>query len=386
MRRNLTILSIILVSGLLAACSSRYKMSREVLERPSPWPSHRADIAATGAIVGDNYSGKLDQIWQGKVNDRPVGPLILAHGQLAIPGSRKRIWFFDCSSGDRLGKYRLGGIPQGGLTLIDSLAYLSLAYPRNRLLCTDLVHRTNRWQARIKDAAFAPIIVGNRLITSSGDGIVAALDPKTGKQIWKFQTEGRLLGPVSAGDTRLYIGSDDGTLVALSESDGRELYRVKLRSPIVNAAAVAEYIFVAEADGQLNALSPVDGSVAWKVSLSSSTWTAPTVSDRRVIIACRNGDVLAYEIPTGNELWRYAAVDVVKGSPIVVGGYVVVGTMAGTVLTLSAESGALISRAKVNGAVAFSPVSDGSHVYVATQSGRGYCFGELHEQRSQENH
>jgi outer membrane protein assembly factor BamB len=385
MRRPLTWLLLITVAGWIASCTGRYKMSREVLERPSAWPTNRADIAATGAIAGPDFTGKLDQIWQGKVNDRPVGPIILAHGQLAISGSRKRLWFFDCTSGDRLGRFRLGGIPQGGLVLVDSLAYLSLAHPRNRLLCTDLAHHNIRWQARIKDAAFAPIIVGNRLMTSSGDGIVTALDPKSGKLIWKFQTDGRLLGPVSAGDERLYVGSDDGTLVALSQSDGKELYRVKLRSPIVNAAAVADYIYVAEADGQLSALHPADGSVAWKVTLPSSTWTAPTVSDRRVIIACRNGDVLAYDAPTGRELWRYAAVDVVKASPIVVGGYVVIGTMAGAVKTLSAESGTLIGQARLNGAVAFSPVSDGSRVYVATQSGRVYCLGDLHEPHSKEN-
>ena len=361
-------------------------MSRGALERPNVWPTHRADVAATGAITGKGFTGKLDIIWQGKVNDRLVGPIIVAHGQLMIPGSRKRIWFFDCASGDRLGRFRVGGIPQGGLTVADSLAYLSLAYPRNRLLGTDLVHHSIRWQARIKDAAFAPIIVGNRLITSSGDGIVSALDPKSGKQLWKFQTDGRLLGPVSAGDNRLFVGSDDGTFFALSESDGKELYRVKLRSPIVNAAAVAEYIFVAEADGQLNALSPADGRVAWQVSLPSSTWTAPTVSDQRVIIACRNGDVLAFDTPTGRELWRYAAVNVVKASPIVVGGYVVFGTMAGDIMTLSAETGLSVAKARLNGGIAFPAVSDGSHVYVTTQSGRVYCLGELHEQRSQENH
>lgn len=386
MRRGIILLLLALISGMLVSCTGRYKMSRRALERPSAWPTYRGNFNATGAISMAEFTGQLDIIWQGKVNDRLVGPIIAAHGQIMIPGSRKRLWFYDCATGDRLGRYRLGGIPQGGLMLDDSLAYLSLAYPRNRLLCIDLVHQRLRWQATIKDAAFAPIIVGNRLITSSSDGVVSALDPKSGKQIWKLQTDGLLLGPLSAGDNQLYVGSDDGTLIAISESDGKELYRAKLRSPIVNAAAVAEYIFVAEANGQLNALSPADGTVAWQVSLPSSTWAAPTVSDQRVIIACRNGDVLAFDAPTGRELWRFAAVDVVKASPIIVGGYVVVGTMAGNIMTLSAETGSIVADVKLDGGIAFPPVSDGLRVYVATQSGRVYCLGELHEQRSQEDH
>jgi len=386
MLRCLVITLLLLLAGVLNSCSSRYKMSRAALTKPSFWPTHRADIAATGSISSDSYSGKLDLLWQGKINDRPVGPLALSHGQLAIPGSRKRVWFFDCGSGKKLGKLKVSGIPQGGLTLRDSLAYLTLAHPRNRLVCLDLIHRQSRWQARIKDAAFGPIIVGNRLITSSSDGVVTALDPKTGKQIWKYQTDSRLLGPVSAADGRLFVGSDDGALFAISESDGTELYRVNLRSPIVSAVAIAEYIYVADVKGHLNALSPVDGTVAWQVSLPSSTWTAPTISDGRVFAACRGGEVVALDALTGREIWRYAAVDVVKGSPIVVGKYVAVGTMTGALLTLSTETGEVVGQIKIQGAIAWSPVSDGSRIYVATQTGRVFCFGDLHEQRSQENH
>jgi outer membrane protein assembly factor BamB len=386
MRRDLVIVVLFFLAGILSSCSSRYRMNRDALTQPSFWPTQRADIAGTGSISSDDYSGKLDLLWQGKINDRPVGPLALAHGQLAIPGSRKRIWFFECDSGKRLGKLKVSGIPQGGLTLQDSVAYLTLAHPRNRLVCTDLIHRQNRWQARIKDAAFGPIIVGNRLITSSNDGVVTALDPKTGKQIWRYQNDSRLLGPVSAADGRLFAGSDDGSLFAISESDGTELYRVNLRSPIVSAVAIAEYIYVADVGGHLHALSPADGTVAWRVSLPSSTWTAPAVSDGRVFAACRNGDVIALDALTGREIWRYAAVDVVKGSPIVVGKYLVVGTMTGALLTLATETGAVAGQTKVQGAVAWSPISDGSRIYVATQTGRVFCFGDLHEQRSQENH
>jgi len=386
MRRQFVIGILLLLAVALSSCANRYRMNRGVLSQPSYWPIPRADIAATGSISSSGYSGKLDTLWQGRINDRPVGSLALAHGQLVIPGSRKRLWFFDCGSGQRLGKLKVSGIPQGGLTLVDSLAYLTLAYPRNRLLCLDLIHRQGRWQARVKDGGFGPIIVGNRLITSSSDGVVTAHDPKVGKQLWKYQTTGRLLGPVSAGDGRLFVGSDDGSLFAISESDGTELYRVNLRSPIVSAAAIAEYIYVADIKGHLNALSPVDGTVAWQVSLPSSTWAAPTISDGRVFAACRNGDVVALDAATGRELWRYAAIDVVKGSPIVVGKYVVVGTMTGRLLTLSTETGEVAGQTKIPGAIVWSPVSDGSRIYVATQTGRVFCFGDLHEQRSQENH
>ncbi|PWB76402.1 hypothetical protein C3F09_00080, partial [candidate division GN15 bacterium] len=323
MRRLAFTFASVILTLALNSCSSRYKMNRSVLGEPSYWPTARGDNAATGFIAGDAFTGKLDTLWHGKINDRPLGAPALSHGQLVIPGSRKRLWFFDCATGKRLGKIRMGGIPQGGVTLRDSLAYLALAYPRNRLLCLDLIHRQGRWQSRIKDAATGPIIVGNRLITSSSDGVVTAQDPKTGKLLWKHQTDSRLLGPVSAANGRLFVGSDDGTLYAISESDGAELYRVNLRSPIVSAAAVADYIYVAAVKGQLSALSPDAGTIAWQVSLPSSTWTAPTVSDGRVYAACRNGDVVALDAAGGREIWRYAAIDVIKGSPIVVGRYVV---------------------------------------------------------------
>lgn len=380
MRRVSLICTVAAACCLGVSCAGRFRYSSGEIAVPSAWPMSRANLTATGNIAAESFTGKLNLIWHARVGDKPIAPLTLDHGKLVLNGSRKRVWFFDCKTGDKQGKLKVGSVVQGGLRITDSLAYAAVGYPGNKLSCISLVHGKHYWEVPIKDVSSTPIIVDDRLIMSSGPGILTAYDLKTGKTGWKFSAEGRLLAAPSYADGLLYLGSDQGLFYAISASDGKELYRVNLKNPIVNSAAIGQYVYVADVKGNLNALSLRDSVVVWQAKLRAPVWTAPTLSDSHVIVAHSGGEVIAFDALSGQEQWRYDAVDVVKASPIIVGKYVIVGTMTGTLLVLDGDNGFLVSKAQIDGAIEWSPVSDGSCIYVATQTGRILCYGELHDQ------
>ncbi|NOZ19469.1 MAG: PQQ-binding-like beta-propeller repeat protein [Planctomycetes bacterium] len=71
------------------------------------------------------------------------------------------------------------------------------------------------------DPSYEPVIMGKTLFLGSPcDGSVAAFDTETGKEKWRFYTEGPVrLAPV-AWEGKVYVGSDDGYLYCLSAEDG----------------------------------------------------------------------------------------------------------------------------------------------------------------------
>jgi outer membrane protein assembly factor BamB len=78
------------------------------------------------------------------------------------------------------------------------------------------------------DAAYEPIVVGQRLfVGSSQDGSVAAYDTRTGVEVWRYFSDGPIRFAPLAWQEKLYFVSDDGYLYCLRTSDGSLVWRFR---------------------------------------------------------------------------------------------------------------------------------------------------------------
>lgn len=78
------------------------------------------------------------------------------------------------------------------------------------------------------DAAYEPIVVGQRLVVgSSHDGSVTAYDTRTGGQAWTYFADGPVRFAPSAWEDRIYFASDDGYLYCLAAKDGSLVWRFR---------------------------------------------------------------------------------------------------------------------------------------------------------------
>lgn len=375
MRRGTCLILLVLA---ISGCAHKYHLSRQA-SQGSPWPYYRGDLAATGALVGSSFGGKLDILWEYKSNDKPAAPLTIAHGSLVYPGAKNRIKFLDLVTGRYQGYIKSKGNPQTGLVVADSLAFFAIAPKRDVLYCRNLHNGHVVWERPVKDAVFGSIIVNNRLIIGSGDGELVALDLRTGEVFWSYRSDSRFTAPPAYGDGKIFQPASDGTLYVISAADGLELYRVETDGSMVNAVAVGEHVYGADVDGNVYAFDPDDGRVRWKVRLAGPIWTAPAICDDRLYVGHSGGQLVALDGLSGQTLWDYDAVDVIKASATVSGNYVIAGTMGGMLYSFDRRSGVRVQQRDLGAALAFPPVTDGHRVYVATQSGRIICFGEQNE-------
>ena len=385
MKRLGWLLSVVAIL-LLAGCTKRFYLKKADFDKPSPWPLYRYDLGATGVIPGPQYAGHLDTLWMRRSGEVPSGPISTLHGYLVIPSLRKRIKFFDLSNGEYRGQIKLSLESQIGLLALDSIGFVSIAPPKNTLYGIRLDNQKTLWKVVVKDAPPGSILVSNRLIIASADGSVLCVNPSDGKTDWHFHVNERFSAPPSYGDGKLYQPSEKGIVHILSATDGKELYQMSLKGPIVSAVAVAENAYVGDVLGNLYCLDPGDGTIRWQTKLAGPIWTTPAVTPTLVIAGHSGGDLIAFDRATGRQVWIYSPVEVIKASPIVVGDYVVAGTMRGTLCVINAADGSLAAKAQLKGAIAFSPVSDGRNIYVVTQDGRILCLGERYEQPRENSH
>ncbi|MFV2069819.1 MAG: PQQ-binding-like beta-propeller repeat protein, partial [Pirellulales bacterium] len=78
------------------------------------------------------------------------------------------------------------------------------------------------------DASVEPVVKGKRLFVGSPqDGGVRAYDTDSGKELWKFYTEGPVRFAPVAWEDGLYVGSDDGFLYHLDAATGTLRWKVR---------------------------------------------------------------------------------------------------------------------------------------------------------------
>lgn len=165
-----------------------------------------------------------------------------------------------------------------------------------------------------------PLPLADGLYVASRKGVVRRLDRVTGGIEWRKEL-GRTLGAGVGGDVdgeRVYVSTEDGTVIALDASSGEELW-TQTASSEVHVAAVAKFgaVIVRSADGRIVALEPDTGAERWSASftpptLSINGYSTPVVVEGGVLVGLDDGRVIALALDTGRVIWE-AIVSVPSG-------------------------------------------------------------------------
>ena len=246
------------------------------------------------------------------------------------------------------------------------------------------------WSQKLGDGsealriALIPGYDGNRVYAASYDGKVSALDPETGKQVWRTDLEIILsAGPGVDGD-RVVVAGYDGELILLNATDGSEIWRVNINGESLAKPVISsDLVIVYTNDGRLRAYSAFDGSERWQSEQTLPALTlrgasSPVVVGSSVITGFDNGRVVAASLDEGEQIWesiltppagrsdleRLADVD---GSLAVVGQDVYAGGYHGRVAAMAAESGQLLWSRELSGYAGVA--ADWENVYLTDEQG-----------------
>lgn len=156
-----------------------------------------------------------------------------------------------------------------------------------------------------------PWLQGELILTVDDNGMVSAFDAVNGKRRWREKLDMPVVSGVGGnGSDRVYVGSQDGQLVALDAQSGEILWETKLTSEVLAAPdANQEYVVVRTADGRVHALAAGDGQRVWNYQrsvplLSLRGVSAPKIVDNTVIAGFDNGKLVSLDINDGRVIWE----------------------------------------------------------------------------------
>lgn len=239
-------------------------------------------------------------------------------------------------------------------------------------------------EAEFLRIALRPVGDGTHIYAASRDGNVVALEPETGKELWRTRLEIELSAGPGAGEGLVVVGSSDGVLIALDAASGAEKWRANTSGESLARPLIRGEVVVAPTiDNRLHAVSAFDGSERWTVDQPTPRLTmrgsaSPVAVGSSVIAGFDNGKLLSINLESGDVIWeqllsppsgrsdleRLADVDGLIG---VVGQDIYAAGYQGSLVSLAAESGQVLWTRDVS---TFEGVSaDWNNLYTVTEKG-----------------
>lgn len=243
------------------------------------------------------------------------------------------------------------------------------------------------WQTRVSSEVLAaPAIADGIVVVRCIDGRVFGLDASNGNRIWIHDRSVPLLtlrGNASlityAGD--VFIGYDDGTVVALNIDDGRVVWEQTFVNPEGRTeldrladvgdqmVMVASDLIVSSYKSRVTALAAQSGRLLWFKDIPSATGVQ--VERTNLAMSDRNGEVWLLDRRNGSTMWKQDQL-LNRGltRPAFYTNYMVVGDFEGYLHWIDMETGRFVARVREGrDGFAGAPIAVGTTLYVMTNDG-----------------
>ncbi|MBI2799960.1 MAG: outer membrane protein assembly factor BamB [Gammaproteobacteria bacterium] len=204
-----------------------------------------------------------------------------------------------------------------------------------------------------------PVTEGTAIFTADRDGRVVALNESDGKELWAERDKTRKIsGGPGVGEGRVYVGTSDAEVVARDAKNGKKLWVARVSSEVLAPPRAAEGVVVVRTgDGKIYALAADTGIEKWVYDRSIPVLTlrgtaAPAIRNGLVVAGFDNGRLVALDLKDGKQVWETQVaqpsgrsdlerlVDL-DGEPMIKDDTVYIGSFQGRVAAISMADGSL---------------------------------------------
>jgi outer membrane protein assembly factor BamB len=252
----------------------------------------------------------------------------------------------------------------------------------------------------IKRLVGAPVVKDGRIYTIDSAQKVSAFDASNGRKIWDVQLksanahwdEFSIGGGLAITGDKLIVASGFGFAAALKLSDGSEIWRRTVESPLSSSPAVmGNRAFLTSTNNDFYSIDTDTGEIVWNDQALSETARilsspSPAVTQDILAVGYSSGELIAYLPANGRRLWtdtltstgRYtplSAINDIAGKPTIQDGIVYAASHSGVLTAIDARSGARIWSRTFGSRQG--PVVSGDYLFAVGTGGVVACFNKI---------
>jgi len=216
-----------------------------------------------------------------------------------------------------------------------------------------------------------------RVLIGSYDNNLYCLDAKTGAKIWNFETSNYVNGACAIYQNQVVFGGCDGMLYVLDVKTGKEVKQIEVGNYIGNnIAAAGGNAYLAHYGNKVEAYSFDSGKKLWEYNERDFPYyAAPAVKDNWVIAGGRDKRLHALDRGNGNQKWQFRSRGDIDSSPVILeDGHVIFGSNDGNVYAVELATGNETWHYEIGAPVKAPPAVSNGHILIGADDGVLYCF------------
>jgi len=310
--------------------------------RNADWPEPGG--YASNAMYHLEASGPLKQVWDETAGDgsgsdsRLTASPVVVGGRIFVLDATTHVYAFNAATGEE--EWHESIAPKGRRSFMNAVSFGLFG--------------TNTNLDTTKGAGGGLAFDDGKLFATTGFGEVMALNPANGKEIWRVQLTVPVLNAPVANGGRVFVSSQDNHFYAFAEANGRQLWDhsgIAESSGIMestSAAVAGEFVLAPYTSGEIYALRVQNGRAAWSDMLTRSHGVTALseiddiagrpVVDRDLVFAISHSGVMAaIQIDSGDRQWSRDLGGI--QTPWVAGDYVYVVTLESQLICLTRKEG-----------------------------------------------
>ncbi|MDF1827521.1 MAG: outer membrane protein assembly factor BamB [Legionellaceae bacterium] len=201
-----------------------------------------------------------------------------------------------------------------------------------------------------------PAMDGSVIYAASHQGLVKAVNKRTGEVLWSKQQAQKLVSGPAVGSKDLVFSTNHAGIIVLSKQDGHELWHASVSSEVLSLPLlIDDQVIVKTVDGHLYAFNRQTGAKQWVIdhgapSLILRASSSPVPYGDMAVVGFSDGKLDAVDLATGRVVWQrsigYASgsSDVerladISSDPIVRGDVVYLASYQGYMVAMSLKQG-----------------------------------------------
>jgi eukaryotic-like serine/threonine-protein kinase len=221
---------------------------------------------------------------------------------------------------------------------------------------------------------------GSQILSAATSGLAPQSNRLDQSRLdWSMKTQDEIRGSASHAGGAVYVGSYDGSLYAIDETDGSVRWRFRANRGIVSRPMPAnDVVIFGSEDHTLYAVSRQQGRSAWSFRTNMPVRSSPAIDEKAAFIGSDDGFLYRVDRSRGTLLWRYRTWGPVRSSPLISGEHVIFGSDDGYLYAVNRETGQLSWRFQIGSPVISSPARSGDLIVVGSMDGgiRGFTAAD----------
>lgn len=164
------------------------------------------------------------------------------------------------------------------------------------------------WHKALQGGIYStPVTDGQRLFIGDDIGCMYALDLRSGKTLWTFPTDMRIVGSPAVSEGVVVFGSANYNIYGLDAKTGNELWHITTNQAVMGAATIHDGVaYIGGGDGRMFAIDIHTGAVKWSFNeLKNYVLTRPLVYRNKLYFGCWDTHLYALNIDDGSLAWKW---------------------------------------------------------------------------------